>query len=98
MSSPRGESRVPGAAGFIGKLAVFHLLPAGACMHAPGTPGRNDDGEAWTRYHADMDPTRTCLVCFMRFECPLYQHMRVISNALFNNNGTEYRLLKFTVV
>ena len=37
VSSQRGESRVPGAAGFIGKLAVFHLLPAGACMHAPGS-------------------------------------------------------------
>ena len=42
------------AAGFTGKLMVFDLLLARACMHAPGTPGRNADGQAWTRYPGTM--------------------------------------------
>ncbi len=48
MSPQKSGSRVPGAAGFTGMLVVSDLLPAGACMHAPGTPRFDGDGQVWT--------------------------------------------------
>ncbi len=102
VSSQRAESRVSGAVSFIGKLAVFDFLPAGACMppapldemvmgrHGPGTP-------VPCRHGPDKDMFDMIYAFWMFLLKSLYQNTRVISNALFNKKGTKYRLLKCTV-